>query len=158
MTALIVPDPEQLAAQLAPARSQGATLALANGCFDLIHVGHVRLLAEARALADLLVVALNTDASVRANKGASRPLVPLVERMEILAALDGVTHVTSFGDETADGLIRTLRPTVLIKGTDRTLETVPERDTVTEVGGRIHICGDPKDHSSTALIEKLRDG
>ena len=151
MSARIVPDYRALAEQLAPERKRGRSVALANGCFDVLHVGHVRLLAEARAHADLLVVALNTDASARALKGAGRPYVPLAERMEIVAALAGVDFVTSFGEPTAGALIEALRPEVQIKGTDRTLETVPEREQVERYGGRIVICGDPKTHSSTEL-------
>ena len=151
MSARIVLDYRALAEQLAPERKRGRSLALANGCFDVLHVGHVRLLAEARAHADLLVVALNTDASARALKGAGRPYVPLAERMEIVAALAGVDFVTSFEETTAGALIEALRPEVQIKGTDRSPETVPEREQVERYGGRIVICGDPKTHSSTEL-------
>jgi rfaE bifunctional protein nucleotidyltransferase chain/domain len=151
VSARIVPDYRALAEQLAPERARGRTVALANGCFDLLHVGHVRLLAEARRHADLLVVALNTDESARALKGEGRPFVPLAERMEIVAALAGVDFVTSFGETTAGALIEALRPEVQIKGTDRSPETVPEREQVERYGGRIVICGDPKAHSSTEL-------
>jgi len=151
VSARIVLDYRALAEQLAPERKRGRSLALANGCFDVLHVGHVRLLAEARAHADLLVVALNTDASARALKGAGRPYVPLAERMEIVAALAGVDFVTSFEETTAGALIEALRPEVQIKGTDRSPETVPEREQVERYGGRIVICGDPKTHSSTEL-------
>ena len=154
MSARLVPDFRELARELAPLRS-GRTVALANGCFDLLHVGHVRLLQEARAQADLLVVALNTDASVRGNKGPHRPVVPLVERMEVIGALAGVDFVTSFGEPTAEALLGALRPDVHVKGTDWTAETVPERAIVLAYGGRIAICGDPKTHSSTALAEHL---
>ncbi len=151
MSARIVPDYRALAEQLARERKRGRSIALANGCFDVLHVGHVRLLAEARAHADLLVVALNTDASARALKGEGRPYVPLDERMEIVAALAGVDFVTSFDEPTAGALIEALRPEVQIKGTDRSPETVPERAQVERYGGRIVICGDPKTHSSTEL-------
>ena len=130
-------------------------MALANGCFDVLHVGHVRLLAEARRHCDVLVVALNSDESTRASKGPSRPLVPLVERLEIVAALVGVDFVTSFGEPTADALIRALRPDALVKGTDRTPDDVPERETLAACGGRVLICGDPKAHSSSDLIRRL---
>ena len=156
MSARIVPDYRALAESLAPERTRGRTLALANGCFDVLHVGHVRLLAEARAHADLLVVALNSDASARALKGAGRPYVPLAERMEIVAALAGVDFVTSFDEATAGALIDALRPEVQIKGTDRSPETVPERAQVERYGGRIVICGDAKTHSSSELGGKLR--
>ncbi len=155
MTGVVVPDYRELALQLGPLRAAGATLALANGCFDVLHVGHVRLLAEARTVAEQLVVALNTDESVRRNKGAGRPHVPLAERMEVIAALDGVAWVTSFPEATADGLIAALRPDVHVKGTDWSAETVPERDAVLACGGRVHIAGDPKQHSSTDVIGRL---
>jgi rfaE bifunctional protein nucleotidyltransferase chain/domain len=151
VSARVVPDYRELAAQLASARKRGRSVALANGCFDVLHVGHVRLLAEARRHADLLVVALNTDESARALKGEGRPFVPLVERMEVVAALAGVDFVTSFGEATAGALIEALRPEVQIKGTDRSPETVPEREQLERYGGRIVICGDPKTHSSTEL-------
>ena len=151
MSARVVPDYRTLAEQLAPERKRGRSVALANGCFDVLHVGHVRLLAEARRHADLLVVALNTDESARTLKGEGRPFVPLAERMEVVAALAGVDFVTSFGETTAGALIEALRPEVQIKGTDRSPETVPERAQVERYGGRIVICGDPKTHSSTEL-------
>jgi rfaE bifunctional protein nucleotidyltransferase chain/domain len=151
----IVPDYGDLARELAVERARGRSVALANGCFDLLHVGHVRLLRDARREADLLVVALNSDESARANKGVGRPRVPLEERMELVAALDGVDYVTSFPERTAEALLRALRPEVQVKGTDRTPETVPERDVVAGYGGRIVICGDAKTHSSTDLIDKL---
>ncbi len=151
MSAPIFPAYSALAARLAPERAAGRTLALANGCFDVLHVGHVRLLREARKLADLLVVALNGDASARRLKGEGRPFVPLAERLEIVAALAGVDYVTSFDEDTADSLVRALRPSVLVKGTDREAATVPERTALEAVGGRIAICGDPKTHASTDL-------
>jgi rfaE bifunctional protein nucleotidyltransferase chain/domain len=155
LTARVVPDYHALAPLLELERQAQRRVALANGCFDVLHVGHVRLLAEALEHADVLVVALNDDESVRTNKGAARPLVPLEERMEVMAALEGVRFVTSFGEANAESLLRVLRPDVHIKGTDWTAETVPERDVVLAYGGRIAICGDPKQRSSTALIEKL---
>jgi rfaE bifunctional protein nucleotidyltransferase chain/domain len=156
VSARIVPDYRALAAQLAPERRRGRSVALANGCFDVLHVGHVRLLAEARQHADLLVVALNTDESARALKGAGRPFVPLAERMEVVAALAAVDFVTSFDEVTAGALIEALRPEVQIKGTDRSPESVPEREQLERYGGRIVICGDPKAHSSTDLAARLR--
>jgi rfaE bifunctional protein nucleotidyltransferase chain/domain len=158
VSARIVPDYHALAELLAPERARGRSVALANGCFDVLHVGHVRLLAEARTHADVLVVALNTDESARALKGAGRPFVPLAERMEVVAALAGVDFVTSFPETTAGALIEALRPEVQIKGTDRSPESVPERAQLERYGGRIVICGDPKAHSSTALGERLRRG
>jgi len=115
--ARILPDYRDLARELEPARA-GRSVALANGCFDLLHVGHVRLLRAAAREAEILVVALNSDASVRATKGAERPVVPLEERMEVVSALAGVDWVTSFDEPTADELLRTLRPDVHVKGTD----------------------------------------
>jgi rfaE bifunctional protein nucleotidyltransferase chain/domain len=156
VTARIVADARELAALLEPTRARGARVALANGCFDVLHVGHVRLLREARGLAELLVVALNSDASARANKGDARPFVPLAERMEIVAALAGVDYVTSFEEPTAAALLARLRPEFHVKGTDWTAETVPERDVVLGYGGRIVIAGDPKRHASSDLVRRLR--
>jgi rfaE bifunctional protein nucleotidyltransferase chain/domain len=158
VVARVVPDYRELARSLEPLRAAGRTLAVANGCFDLLHVGHVRLVAAARREADLLVLALNSDASARGSKGKDRPLVPLAERMEVVAALAGVDFVTSFAEPTADSLLEALRPDVHVKGTDWTAESVPERDTVRRLGGRVVICGDPKAHSSSALAERLRGG
>ena len=158
MTARIVPDYRELADALVRERASGRSVALANGCFDVLHVGHVRLIADARDQADVLIVALNSDDSVRAQKGDGRPAVPLAERLEVMAALEGVHYVTSFPEPTADDMLATLRPEVHVKGTDRTPETVPERGVVESYGGRIAICGDPKQHSSSALIGKREDG
>ena len=152
MTAPILPDPARLRQRLDD-EAAGRTVALANGCFDLLHVGHVRLLQDGARQADVLVVALNSDASVRRNKGEGRPKVPLAERMEVIAALGCVDYVTSFDEPTAHELIETLRPDVHVKGTDWTAEAVPERETVERLGGRVVICGDPKTHSSSSLIE-----
>jgi D-glycero-beta-D-manno-heptose 1-phosphate adenylyltransferase len=151
----IVASYAELARRIAGLRA-GRRVALTNGCFDVLHVGHVRLIADARVHGDLLIVALNTDESTRANKGPDRPMVPLAERMEIIASLRGVDFVTSFGEPDAGALLRALRPDVHVKGTDWTAETVPERAVVESYGGRIAICGDAKTHSSTALIEKAR--
>jgi rfaE bifunctional protein nucleotidyltransferase chain/domain len=125
---------------------------LANGCFDLLHVGHVRYLREARRQGDVLFVGVNSDAAVERLKGRGRPLMPAAERVEILAALRDVDHVVVFDDDTADRLIRTLRPHVHAKGTDYTASSVPEAATVQAHGGRVAIAGDPKDHSTTDLI------
>lgn len=155
MSARIVPDYRALGPRLAAERARGRSVALANGCFDVLHVGHVRLLADARREADLLVVALNDDASVSANKGAGRPYVPLAERLEVVAALADVDYVTSFPEPTAAALLDALRPDVHVKGSDWTEETVPERDVVLRYGGRVAICGDPKRHASSELIRRL---
>ncbi len=155
MTARIVGDYRALAEELERERRDGRSIALANGCFDVLHVGHVRLLADARDQAHVLVVALNSDGSARANKGEGRPHVPLEERMEVVAALAGVDYVPSFGEATAEALLEALRPDVHVKGTDWTEETVPERAVVERYGGRIAICGDAKTHASSELIRRL---
>jgi len=152
----VIADYHDLAGELRTLREGGVTIALANGCFDVLHVGHLRLLAEAATTADLLVVALNTDESVAANKGEKRPWVPLIERMEIIAALRGVDYVTSFAESTAGPLLAALRPDVHVKGTDWTADTVPEKDVVMAYGGRVVIAGDPKTHASTDLIERMQ--
>lgn len=146
---------EVLAERLAEARAQGARVVLANGCFDLLHVGHLRYLEDARARGALLVVALNTDESVRAAKGPGRPRVPLAERAELLAGLCCVDFVTSFPEATLERTLRLLRPDVHAKGTDYTAGSVPERAIDLELGIEIAICGDPKDHSSSALHARL---
>ena len=124
------------------ARAAGRRVVLANGCFDLLHVGHVRYLEEARALGDVLIVGVNGDAAVRRLKGPGRPLMPAAERAEILAALRAVDHVVVFDDDTADRLVALLRPAVHAKGTDYTAESVPERASVLAAGGRVAIAGD----------------
>lgn len=139
----------------ARARRAGKTVALANGIFDLFHVGHLRYLEGARALADVLVVAVNSDASTRRNKGPGRPVVPEAERAEIVAALSCVDHVVVFGSKTVVPLIRKLRPDVHVKGTDYTPETIPEAAEVARYGGRAAVAGDPKNHSTTDLLRKL---
>jgi len=133
-------------------RAGGRRIALANGIFDLLHVGHVRYLEAASKEADRLVVAVNSDVSARALKGAGRPLVPQQERAEIVAALACVDYVTIFDEPTAAPLITELAPDIHCKGTDYSPHTVPERDAVLESGGRIAIVGDPKDHASRDLI------
>ena len=149
---------EALARELdaARARSPGLRVVLANGCFDLLHVGHVRYLEAARARGDLLVVALNTDESVRALKGPTRPLTPLVERAELLAALRCVDFVTWFAERDLEATLRALRPAVHAKGTDYSAQNVPEAAVDRELGIEIAICGDPKERSSSALLERLR--
>jgi len=136
-------------------RRAGKRIVLANGCFDLLHVGHVRYLQSARALGDALVVGLNSDAAVRRLKGAGRPVMPVAERAEILGALSAVDAVVVFDADTADVLITRLRPDVHAKGTDYTADTVPEREAVAAAGGRVAIAGDPKDHSSKDLIAMI---
>ena len=136
-------------------RANGEAITLANGCFDLLHVGHVRYLRAARKLGGRLVVAINSDESVRALKGEGRPLMPAEERAEIVAALADVDAVIIFAERDVRALVREIRPDVHAKGTDYTAESVPERDTVIECGGRVEIVGDPKDHSATEIIRDL---
>lgn len=145
-------DREQLRQRVAEWRRTGETVTLANGCFDLLHVGHVRYLHAAKELGGRLIVAVNSDESVQALKGEGRPVMPAAERAEILAALADVDAVVIFSEPDVRGLIRELRPDVQAKGTDYTAETVPERATVVECGGRVEIVGDPKDHSATEII------
>jgi rfaE bifunctional protein nucleotidyltransferase chain/domain len=151
-TAAPVLDRNRLIARVAIERRRGARIVLANGCFDLLHVGHIRYLEAARRLGDILVVGINSDEQVKGLKGANRPLMPEHERAEIVAALRFVDLVTVFGEPTVAELIRAIRPDVHAKGTDYTEETVPEREIVREYGGCTAIVGDPKDHSTTALI------
>jgi len=138
-------------------RAEGRRLALANGCFDLLHVGHIRYLAAAAAEADRLIVAVNDDASVAALKGAGRPVVPAAERAEVLAALAVVDYVIVFSDATVERLLRLLTPDVHCKGPDYTVDTVPERGIVKEYGGRTVIVGDAKAHSTSTLITRLSE-
>jgi len=139
------------------ATAAGRTIALANGVFDLFHVGHLRYLEGAKALADLLVVAVNSDASARAlGKGPGRPVVPALERAEIVAALACVDHVVVFDAPQVVEVIRALRPDVQVKGTDYTPESIPEAALVKSYGGRLAVAGDPKAHSTSALLERLR--
>ena len=139
-------------------RAQGKTVALANGVFDLLHVGHVRYLQAARQMADVLVVAVNSDASTRAYKGPNRPVIPERERAEMVAALWCVDFVTVFDAPDVRGVLRALKPEVHVKGTDYSPETIPERDEVMAYGGRVAVAGDPKDHSSSELVKKLKGG
>jgi rfaE bifunctional protein nucleotidyltransferase chain/domain len=136
-------------------RKQGGTIVLANGCFDLLHVGHIRYLQGAKALGGRLIVAINSDESVRELKGQGRPLMPAGERAEIIAALSDVDAVVIFDEPSVRSLIRELRPEVQAKGTDYTRENVPERDEVVANGGRVEIVGDPKEHSTTAFLSRL---
>jgi rfaE bifunctional protein nucleotidyltransferase chain/domain len=133
-------------------RGKGETVTLANGCFDLLHVGHVRYLRAAKALGGRLFVAVNADRSVRALKGRGRPLIPAAERAEILAALEDVDAVVIFPEKDVRAIIREIHPEVHAKGTDYSADSVPERDVVMECGGRVEIVGDPKDHSATEMI------
>jgi len=147
---------EQLLQKAASDRAAGRSIAFANGCFDLLHVGHVRYLQAAAREADRLVVAINDDRSVSALKGKGRPILAAADRAELVAALRGVDYVTIFPEPTVTPLLLALRPDVHCKGTDYTVETVPERDTVLGYGGRIAIVGDPKDHSTHDLLARIR--
>jgi len=145
----------RLIARVAIARKHGARVVLANGCFDILHVGHVRYLEGAKALGDLLVVGVNSDEQVRAQKGEGRPLVPERERAEVVAGLRAVDFVTIFQEPTVEQLLLAIRPDIHAKGTDYTEETVPERDVVRSYGGRVAIVGDPKDHSTTEMAKRV---
>jgi rfaE bifunctional protein nucleotidyltransferase chain/domain len=133
-------------------RSRGEKITLSNGAFDLLHVGHVRYLRAAKQLGGKLVVAINSDESVRALKGEGRPVMPAEERAEIVAALSDVDAVVIFSEPDVRALVREIRPDIHAKGTDYTSDNVPERDTVIECGGRVEIVGDPKDHSTSDII------
>jgi D-glycero-beta-D-manno-heptose 1-phosphate adenylyltransferase len=146
---------EQLRQRVSAWRKAGEKVTLANGCFDLLHVGHVRYLHAAKQLGGRLVVGLNSDESVQRLKGPGRPLMPENERAEILAALQDVDAVVVFSEPDVRTLIREIRPDVQAKGTDYTADTVPEGDVVREYGGRVEIVGDPKDHSATQFIQSL---
>ncbi|MBV9209127.1 MAG: adenylyltransferase/cytidyltransferase family protein [Acidobacteria bacterium] len=148
-------DRNRLIARVAIARKNGARVVLANGCFDLLHVGHVRYLEGARALGDILIVGINSDEQVRSLKGAGRPFMPERERAEIVASLRAVDIVTIFPEPTVEALIRAIRPDVHAKGTDYTEASVPERDVVLSCGGRVAIVGDPKDHSTTEMLGRV---
>ena len=137
--------------------SENKEVAMANGVFDLIHVGHVRYLQAAREMAGALVVAVNSDASTRANKGPDRPMIPEAERAEMVAALECVDRVLIFDEKDVRTTLRLLKPDIHVKGTDYTPESIPEREEVMAYGGRVAVAGDPKNHSSTATIQKLRE-
>ncbi len=150
-----VVDRERLRERIASARSNGAQIVMANGCFDLLHVGHVRYLEAAKALGDLLIVGVNSDDQARKLKGDGRPLLPQDQRAEIVASLEAVDFVTVFEEPTVEQLLLALKPDIHAKGTDYTEDSVPERDVVRSYGGRVAIAGDPKNHSSSEIIEKL---
>ena len=151
---MVLTETELLAA-VARDRDAGLTIALANGCFDLFHVGHVRYLQAAAGEADRLIVAVNDDGSVAALKGAGRPVVPAAERAEIIAALTAVAYVVVFPDLNVERLLTLIQPDVHCKGTDYTVETVPERGVVAAYGGRTAIVGDAKTHASRDLLKKI---
>jgi D-glycero-beta-D-manno-heptose 1-phosphate adenylyltransferase len=147
---------DELAALVASDRAAGLSIAFANGCFDVLHVGHVRYLAGAAAEADRLIVAVNDDPAVVRLKGPGRPVLDAAARAELVAALRGVDYVVVFPDATVARLLERFEPDVHCKGTDYTVDSVPERDTVRAYGGRVAIVGDPKDHSTTELLGRIQ--
>jgi rfaE bifunctional protein nucleotidyltransferase chain/domain len=153
---MIISLPE-LVSVVAREREQGRTIALANGCFDLLHAGHIRYLQGAAREADGLVVAINDDESVRQLKGEGRPILPAPARAEIVDAIRGVSFVVVFSGRTVAPVIDAIHPDVHCKGTDYTVDSVPEREVVRSYGGRIAIVGDPKDHSTRELVSRIRD-
>jgi len=146
---------EELVTRIDTDRKNGSRVVLANGCFDVLHVGHVRYLAGARELGDVLVVGVNSDEQVARLKGAGRPILTAIERAEIVSALESVTYVTIFDEPTVEQLLLTLKPDIHAKGTDYTEDSVPERDVVRSYGGRVAIVGDPKEHSTSAILARL---
>jgi rfaE bifunctional protein nucleotidyltransferase chain/domain len=149
-------DEVGLADAFAREREAGRSIAFANGCFDVLHVGHIRYLQGAAKQADVLVVGVNGDDSVRELKGAGRPVMNENERAEIIAAIRGVSYVTIFRERSPARLIGDLRPDVHCKGTDYTADSVPEAEVVRSYGGRVAIVGDPKDHSTTEILKKMK--
>jgi len=145
----------ELAKVVAGWRAAGQMVTLANGCFDLLHVGHIRYLRGAKALGGKLIVAINSDKSVRKLKGPGRPAMPELERAEIISALECVDAVVIFDEPDVRALIREIKPNIQVKGTDYTCDSVPERDEVMAHGGRVEIVGDPKDHSTTELLGRI---
>jgi rfaE bifunctional protein nucleotidyltransferase chain/domain len=149
-------DEHALIETLATQRASGKTIAFANGCFDVLHVGHIRYLQDAANVADVLVVGVNGDDSVRELKGEGRPVMPAQERAELISAIRGVGYVTIFHERSPARLLQTLKPDFQAKGTDYTADSVPEAEIVKAYGGKVVIAGDPKDHSTTAVLEKMR--
>ena len=151
----LILDRDALVERLTAEKANGARIVLANGCFDVLHAGHVRYLKGARVLGDLLVVGINSDAQVARLKGAGRPILPERDRAELVASLGAVDLVTIFDEPTVTELLLALKPDVHAKGTDYTEETVPERDVVRSYGGSVRIVGDPKDHSTSEMLRKV---
>lgn len=147
---------DELTSEVERHRAAGRSIVLANGCFDVVHVGHIRYLLGARNEGDILVVAVNGDAAVQQLKGSGRPVMPALERAEIISAIEGVSYVTIFETLTVEPVLRAIRPDVHAKGTDYTPESVPERAIVAEFGGRVAIVGDPKDHSTTDVLARMK--
>ena len=153
--ASLILDREALLARITEEKAKGSRIVLANGCFDVLHAGHVRYLEGARALGDLLVVAINSDAQVARLKGEGRPILAERDRAELVASLAAVDLVTIFAEPTVTELLLAIRPDIHAKGTDYTEETVPERDVVRSYGGSVRIVGDPKNHSTSELLRKV---
>ena len=153
----ILPERAELVRRCRAQQEYGARVVLTNGTYDLLHVGHLRSLVDARSRGDLLVVGVNADSSVRAYKGPGRPIVPEAERCEVLAALACVDFVHVFAEPDVVALLRALRPDVYAKGRDYTLETLPEREVAEEVGAEIAFVGDPKEHSVTDILQRVRE-
>lgn len=150
-------DRSKLIERVKAAREKGLRVVFANGCFDVLHLGHVRYLEGAKSLGDLLVVGVNSDEQVSKQKGAGRPILPAHERAELVASLEAVDLVTIFDEPTVEELLLALRPDVHAKGTDYTVDTVPEREVVKSFGGQVAIVGDPKDHSTSDMIARLME-
>ena len=152
----IINDIDELADKIADLKRQGKRIVLTNGGFNLLHVGHIRSLSGAKEHGDILVVAVNSDTSLRKNKGDDYPIIPEDQRLEVLSAFEDVDFVTIFSEKTVDNLLLKLKPHVHAKGTDYSRDTILERETVLSYGGKTAIVGDPKDHSSTNIIEVIR--
>ena len=152
----LIVDRDTLVARVDEAKAAGLRVVLTNGCFDVLHAGHVRYLQGARELGDLLVVGINSDRQVEKLKGRGRPIMAQRQRAEIVASLEAVTFVTIFDEPTVTELLLAIKPHIHAKGTDYTEETVPERDVVRSFGGVVRIVGDPKDHSTSEMIERLK--
>ncbi|HEY5402277.1 MAG TPA: adenylyltransferase/cytidyltransferase family protein [Pyrinomonadaceae bacterium] len=148
-------DRKHLIEVVSIARRNGARIVFANGCFDVLHVGHIRYLEGARQLGDILIVGVNSDHQVAIQKGSGRPIMPEAERAELLASLESVSYVTIFDEPTVEELLLALKPDVHAKGTDYTVDTVPEREVVRSYGGQVAIVGDPKDHSTSQILSRM---
>jgi rfaE bifunctional protein nucleotidyltransferase chain/domain len=148
-------DRQRLIEVVSGVRRNGACIVFANGCFDVLHVGHIRYLEGARQLGDVLIVGVNSDSQVAIQKGSGRPIMPEAERAELLASLESVSYVTIFDEPTVEELLLALKPDVHAKGTDYTVDTVPEREVVRSYGGQVAIVGDPKDHSTSQILSRM---
>ena len=148
---------EDLQALSIELKKQNKTIVLANGAFDMLHVGHIRYLSGAKNSGDILIVAINSDISVKLSRGNSRPIIKENERVEIISALEVVDFITIFDEKDVSSVIKLLKPDFHAKGTDYSEDSVPEKDIVEEIGGKVIITGDPKDHSTTDIISKLKE-